>query len=236
MPGAPDGGGPPPPERIRAAFAALGAFHQRLAHHQTVGPSPGVRSRLRELLAWQSTGFTALAAILSGREDDPYSGPARRWLVTARARAPEVLDRLNRAAAAEVPRQPCLRDVRPDHVLFLAHEVAGLVDFGAMGIDSVALDLARLVTEWSLGHRDARRAALAAYVAVRPIGPLETSLIEVFERSSAVLVGAHWVRWHFFERRVFDDPEAVARGIAKGLARLGEDGSAFGSGRIEVPG
>src|SRR4051794_21744340 len=40
---------PPTSARVTSAFAALAAFHQRLAHHGTHGTSPGLRARLREV-------------------------------------------------------------------------------------------------------------------------------------------------------------------------------------------
>jgi len=35
-----------------------------------------------------------------------------------------------------------------------------------------------------------------------------------------VLIGERWTRWRFLERRRFDDPDAFADGIARGLERL----------------
>ena len=53
--------------------------------------------------------------------------------------------------------QPALRDARPEHFLFEDDRLSGLVDFGAMGVESVAADLARLIGEWFDGDPDARR-------------------------------------------------------------------------------
>jgi Ser/Thr protein kinase RdoA (MazF antagonist) len=117
-------------------------------------------------------------------------------------------------------RQPCLRDVRPEHFLFTGDEVTGLVDFGAMGIDTVAADLARLLSEWFGRDLPLRQAALESYTSLRPIESAETLLIDVFEGSSAILGPGHWVRWHFLEGRRFQEPNAVIRGLEKGLERL----------------
>jgi Ser/Thr protein kinase RdoA (MazF antagonist) len=45
-PGAADASRPPAPMRLRAAFSALAAVHQRLAFESTRAPSPGVTARL----------------------------------------------------------------------------------------------------------------------------------------------------------------------------------------------
>jgi Ser/Thr protein kinase RdoA (MazF antagonist) len=116
--------------------------------------------------------------------------------------------------------QPCLRDARPEHFLFEGDRLSGLVDFGAMGVDCVAGDLARLMTEWLDGDSEARAEALNAYERVHTLETAEAGLIEAFEKSSALLIGEHWIRWHYLEDRRFDDPRAVPQGIARGLERL----------------
>ena len=62
---------------------------------------------------------------------------ALRWLSLARTAAPAA----GRTARCErrdrsFRLQPCLRDARPEHFLFEGDRLTGLVDFGAMGVDS----------------------------------------------------------------------------------------------------
>jgi Ser/Thr protein kinase RdoA (MazF antagonist) len=220
LPGSADLSRPPAPGRLRAGFAGLAAFHQRLAHHGASGPSPGLGRRLQEARDLLAGGFRELEGRLSSAPADPRRELARRWCASARPLAPEVGEALCKAADAPISCQPCLRDARPDHFLFAGDRLTGLVDFGAMGIESVAADLARLLAEWVGPDRASRAEALAAYAAVRPLEARETALIDVFERSAALLGGGHWVRWHFVEGRTFDDPEAVLHGLEKGLERL----------------
>jgi len=208
------------PRHLGAAFSALAAFHRRLAHHVSKGTSPGLQARLRELEWLIGGGFSQIGRVLARHDADPVTGMARRWVEVARAQAPPFLETLKRAAGVNVERQPCLRDARPEHFLFDGGRVAGLVDFGAMGFDSVAADLARLASEWSGRDHAPRSVGLDAYAAVRPLGPDETSLIEVFERSAALLGPGHWVRWHYLDGRSFEDPLAVTHGLEKGLRRL----------------
>ena len=220
MPGAADPEKFLSPSRINAGFAALAAFHQRLAHHAIPGTSPGLQARLRELEGLNGGGFALLERVLRQNEADPLSGLAMQWVDAARRGAPMLLDALRRAVGVVVERQPCLRDVRPDHFLFSDDRVTGLVDFGAMGFDTVAADLARLASEWPGRDQALRSLGFDAYNALRSISPRETALIDVFERSAALLGAGHWVRWHFLERRTFEDPLAVQRGLEKGLRRL----------------
>jgi homoserine kinase type II len=223
MPGAAEAVRPPAPARVRSAFAAMAALHQRLAAERRPGTSPGLAHRHEAITHLLRGGFDALEQAIrtaDAPEHDETRPLAMRWLGLARAAAPRGLDPLREAAGRTVPLQPCLRDARPEHFLFEGDDVTGLVDFGAMGIDCVAGDLARLMGEWLEGDAAARTEALAAYEQIRPLDADEAALIRAFASSSALLIGEHWIRWHYVERRSFDDPSAVARGVARGLAQL----------------
>ena len=222
LPGRPDLARPPGLGRLRAGFGGLAALHRAWAGPRVLGPSPGLARRARELDDLLAGGFDSLDRALLNAVASPLRDPARRWLDTARRLAPAERDRLRIAASRSVALQPCLRDARPDHLLFEGDRLVGVVDFGAMGVDAVSADLARLLVEWVGPDRPARAAALAAYAAVRPLDADESALIDAFSRSTALLMGGHWARWHFLEGRRFDDPDAVLAGLRRGLDRLAE--------------
>ncbi|MBX6313875.1 MAG: phosphotransferase, partial [Isosphaeraceae bacterium] len=222
MPGTADLQRPPAPARLRAGFAGLAAFHQALAEGARIARPANLAARLREIETLRTVHLRSWRLIVDRAAPDPRRELARRWLDLAGALAPWVYEGAARVAAREVPIQPCLRDVRPDHLLFEGDRLTGLVDFGAMGPDSVAADLARLLAEWVGPHRAARAEALAAYAAIRPLDESETALISAYERTAALLGGGRWLRWHFLEGRTFDDPSAVLRGLERGVERLAE--------------
>jgi Ser/Thr protein kinase RdoA (MazF antagonist) len=220
MDGSADLGSPPKRAHVRSGFAGLAAFHGALARYRTEGVSPGIAGRLGEVQAWQAQGFTRLERILDDTPPDPANRSARRWLKLARKVAPRVRAQLVEGSRIEEGLQPCLRDARPDHFLFKGDRLTGLVDFGAMGIDSVAADLARLMSEWLGDDRIERDSAMDAYSKIRPLQARELALIPIFEASSALLSGGRWASWRFLEGKVFDDPDAVIRGLQKGADRL----------------
>jgi homoserine kinase type II len=220
MDGSADLGSPPKRAHVCSGFAGLAAFHQAMARYRTEGVSPGIVGRLGEVQAWQVRGFTRLERVLDEIPPDPANQVAQRWLELARKVAPRVRAQLVEGSRIKVGVQPCLRDARPDHLLFKDDRLTGLVDFGAMGIDSVAADLARLMSEWLGDDRVERDAAMDAYSKIRPLQAGELALVPIFEASSALLSGGRWASWHFFEGKVFDDPHAVIRGFHKGLDRL----------------
>jgi homoserine kinase type II len=213
---------PPATVHTQAAFAGLAAFHQQLASGQESAVSPGLRKRLEAVTQLIHGGFDTLeTAVQQSRGDPPGElDAARRWLSLARTVAPRVLESLAPASTLVTRLQPCLRDARPEHFLFQGERLTGLVDFGAMGVDSVAGDLARLLGDWLEGDTAARGAALAAYERICPLQPAETMLIAVFETSADVLIGERWLRWHYLEGRHFDLPLAASQGLARGLSRL----------------
>jgi homoserine kinase type II len=229
---------PPARAQLRSGAAALAAFHQALRRDQTRGPSPAVQARLLEIEDLLRDGFDIIARALDRAPTDPLGVSARRWLERARPTARRHVAPLRRAAARDVLLQPCLRDARPEHLLFCGDRVTGMVDFGAMAIESVAADLARLLGDWIGPDLVQQAVALEAYSAIRPLDAFEIALIEVIAGTTALLGAGHWVRWHFLERRCFRDPSAVARGIERGVQRLVEwtttrEGTACRERRVE---
>lgn len=219
-PGGPDLGSPPSPRRIEAGFAGLAAFHVRLGGDALPGPSPGLAARRAEIEDWLGGELDRMGEAVGRSGLDPLRAEALAWLAEARRLAPALLEPAQAAAGKVVPLQPCLRDARPDHFLFEGDRLTGLVDFGAMGIETVAGDLARLLLEWVGPDRVGRSAALAAYEAIRPLSPPEAALIAPFEATASLLGGGRWVRWHFLEGRVFDDPAAAASGLRRARQRI----------------
>jgi homoserine kinase type II len=203
-------------------LAALAAFHRRLADLGHRDFSPGLLERHQSIRQLIDGGFDLLERACIER-NEMECGPREQallWIKLARLFARDLENRLRSALTRLVFVQPCLRDARPEHFLFEGERLSGLIDFGAMGMETVAADLARLIVEWLEGNASARRDALAAYEAARPLDPSESALIEVFEYSSALLIGERWARWHYLENRRFDDPQVITQGIEKSSARL----------------
>jgi homoserine kinase type II len=97
--------------------------------------------------------------------------------------------------------QPAIRDIHRDHVLFTGDEVTGLVDFGALRIDTPLADLARLIGSLASDNAAARQLALDAYAAVIPLSNTDRQLVDLLDDSGILLGGLNWLQWLYVERR-----------------------------------
>ena len=126
--------------------------------------------------------------------------------------------------------QPVVRDIWYDHVLFAAacrDEVTAIIDLHAAGIDTPATDLARLLGSWQppAGREglllvDRWPEALAAYDRVRPLSPVEYSLIPLLHATAVVFGLDNWFRWTLEEQREFPDTQSVLARIDRLLEEL----------------
>jgi len=220
LPGSPSPLSPVRPEHVRRALGAIARFHRRLEHLGAFGPSPGLRKRTDELGEFLARTNQEYEHAIRLHAADLERELALQWLTLARREAPAIHRELARVVGLATPIQPCSRDLRHPHLLFQGDNLTGLVDFGAMGVDSVAGDLARLIGDWFPNDRLARAGALLAYEAVRPLSTIEHCFIHAFERANSLLIGAHWVRWRFVDGRVFESSTAASEGLRKSIEQL----------------
>lgn len=202
-------------ERCESACRALAQFHKAIqpAARQH-SPSPTIRQRLAT-----SERFQDDAASLSSAVDHLPAGAIRglcsEVLAHALPRNEELPLRLRQHVNVPLPLQPCIRDVWYPHIFFEGNSVTGLVDFGAMRVDSVTLDLARLLSSIDLGRDEVWHIGMTAYESIRPLSPDERAVLQMMPGCVPVLSGLQWVRWLAMERRTFDQLDRV-------IARLQE--------------
>ena len=146
LPGRADFHERPTGTRLEAACIALAQLHSVWRKVPSeAGVCPAVRRRLEFLHDWRrlvSSGWQPLAA--AGVSAPLYPLVERAWRLLPSA-LEEVPRRLQRWADAIRPLQPCLCDVWHDHLLFEGDQLTGLIDYGAVKIDHVAVDLARML-------------------------------------------------------------------------------------------
>jgi Ser/Thr protein kinase RdoA (MazF antagonist) len=135
-----------------------------------------------------------------------------RWM----PRVPDLLRDVN----FPVRLQPCLRDVWHDHLLFDGDRLTGLVDYAAVGPDSVAADLARMLGSLVADDDEGWRVALVAYRNVSPLSIEEEHLARRLDRTGVIVALANWLRRLGEEGRRFEDAGAAVQRVEELLARV----------------
>ncbi len=188
MPGVADFAIQPNDAKLRAACTALAELHRVWANNAIVqAPIPAVARRLDVCQAF----VKSLPHV-----DHPELKRAMALLPTLVKQAIATLEpwSLNR-----VPVFPCLCDVWHDHVLFTGDRVTGIVDYGAMKVDTPAVDLARLLGDL-VGDDEVRfDFGLHAYHAINPPVTVSSQLVKQLDRTGIVCAIIHWVQRSRFD-------------------------------------
>jgi Ser/Thr protein kinase RdoA (MazF antagonist) len=220
MPGTADFHANPSAERLRAACVALARLHrvweQYPGRRTDTWPCPGVVRRLQIAHDFRKLVTSGWRPVFAA---DPLAPWGERAWAVARRGVPAVIDELESWLRASVPVQFCVCDVWHDHVLFTGDTVTGLIDYGGVKLDNVAVDLARLLGSLVGNDSQALARGLAAYEQVRPLSADERNLVPILDRTGVVLGIVNWLRWVYFDGRVFEDRDAVARRLAALVTR-----------------
>ncbi|HJT35017.1 MAG TPA: phosphotransferase [Pirellulales bacterium] len=224
LPGKADYRNAPSIVKLRAAMHALAQFHLASASfplpERLPALPPGIPERAERLRRWSPERFTRLSAAIETGGWPELTERAERLLTLFHRAAGAVGETLRAAATLTAPLQPCIRDIWHDHVLFAGERVSGLIDFGAMRIETVAADVARLAGSLCGDDGQAWLTALTAYEQVRRLSSEETLLVTAYDRANVLLSGMNWLDWIYLESREFDDRAAVCQRIDENLERI----------------
>jgi len=153
LPGAADYDHAPSDEKLRAAMTALAQFHVATADFKlaAAGIAPAITRRLARLHQLAHGGIQELSLTIT-KTTWPELAPFAQHFIAALPRVvTRAIAQLEPLADIVLPLQPCIRDIWHDHLLFTGNEVTGLVDFGALDIDTAATDIARLLGSLAQG-------------------------------------------------------------------------------------
>jgi Ser/Thr protein kinase RdoA (MazF antagonist) len=222
MPGRADYHERPSAQRLAAACVALARLHLAWApsFSYRAGPCLAVQRRLARAGEW-------LAVVHSNwrpSSDRLTSDPVRPWAERAwnalHGKIETLPEKLTDWIVCPVPLQLCLCDVWHAHVLFEGDTVSGLIDFGSIKIDHVAVDLARMLGSMAGDDASYWRIGIEAYRTVRPFSAEEEGLAKLLDQTGTLLAAANWLRWLYHDGRHFDDRAAVAERLAALVRRI----------------
>lgn len=221
LPGRADFRDRPTPERMEAACAALALLHQAWASVRPERePCPAIQRRLERYQHWCKLVQAGWRPLDFGRVDDVIRPWAMRAWHALLSRMDDVPRHLAPWQGRHFPLQPCLCDIWHDHILFENDTVTGLIDYGAVKRDHVAVDLARLLGSFAGDDAVLRGVGLKRYASLRPLTLEEHALITVLDHTGVLLGAANWLIWLYHENRSFPNRAAAADRLASLVERI----------------
>ncbi len=206
MPGAANFHTSPSSARLQNACAALAEVHRAWRSSARMSPEcPALLRRLRVLDEWNSRSAQAarstgdfLLADRANKSAVRLVAPAQRALRT----------QLSKPFAV----QPCLCDIWHDHVLFTDDRVTGIIDYGAMKEDHIAVDLARMLGDFC-GENDAMfETGLDCYRQAGGAIDVSQKFIRLLDRTGVLCGVLVWMMRFSDDSKAFSrSPEAIKR-------------------------
>jgi Ser/Thr protein kinase RdoA (MazF antagonist) len=217
LPGTPNYAASPTVEKVESAMKALAKFHVAASDFPTTPVSglatgsSAITSRMERLNELIQGGQRDLAEAIVEDHWPELAPLAREFLILLQRALPHAVSRHEPLTKLQFSLQPCIRDVWYENVLFTGNEVTGIVDFGAMDIDTPACDVARLLGSLVGPDATRRKIGLAAYDSVRQLSASELLAVDAFDTDIVILAGCNWIRWIYVDRRQFENSEKICQ-------------------------
>jgi Ser/Thr protein kinase RdoA (MazF antagonist) len=235
MPGIADYEMSPSVEKVRSAMHTLAKFHNAVtdfpesAAPGSAGGSNAIQRHLVRLRKLSPARISELAIAITDATGPQLAQLARQFLANLPRAFPQAMLQLEPLSNSQLRLQPCIRDIWSDHILFTGDEVTGVIDFGAVEIDTPATDVARLLGSLAQRHRtETWTEGLAAYNEVRPLSDVEFRAAYALETSGTILAGCNWIRWIYVEGRTFEDLDRIVERFRRVLNRCEQIGEPSG--------
>ena len=205
--------------RLENACSSLAELHQAWRAHDAKSSCPAVQRRLATWRTWHDLLQSGWHPLWD--QPDPFTPATVELWRLVLERQDDVPRLLIPWSTRFLPLQPCVCDLWHDHVLFTGDAVTGMIDFGSMKIDHVAVDLARLLGSLVGADAELWEAGLSAYRQIRPLNSDERELACILNRTGTILAATNWLRWLYLEKRRYEDADAVRVRLSHLVTTLG---------------
>ncbi|QGJ70105.1 APH domain-containing protein [Planctomycetales bacterium 10988] len=215
----------PSEAKLASAMTGLAQFHlasAKILPSSTSRVPKNVASRCGLMRWWLDGGLDRLSESLSSLSSRAWpEGKHHAELRLKKVRS-LLLQQLNKSESLRqpVPILPCFRDLWHDHLLFEGDQLSGIVDYGAMDVESVASDLSRLLGSLLEDDYSRWREALACYESTRPLNGAERRLLCFYDETSVLMSGLQWLQWIFLEGRTFAEMAPIEERLQTNWRRI----------------
>ncbi|MDA0835259.1 MAG: phosphotransferase [Planctomycetota bacterium] len=222
----------PNSEKLQNAMISLADWHQAAVlwtpprdsatwfSSSIAGPSSAITDRIMRIDYWSGAPQVELRRALSKEPESAWTESATIVLAHFDRLAAAARVDLHRLSQVQFSRQPCLRDLWSDHVLFTGNHVTGLIDPTACRNDNVAVDLARLLGSF-LGDDEPRwQEALRTYHEHRPMSAVERELVRTLDRANVLLSAMTWLDRRFLNTVTIRHPDAALKRLKMYVGRI----------------
>ena len=198
----------PHESKLKAGLDFLARFHQAAARFFfNFARSDNVGMSCHRLDSFQNI-------VASVRPSDPsvINLPQDRFshfVEKGRGFADRLRDSLLVFRNQQLPVHPVIRDIRAEHLFYENQELVAVIDYGAMRIDSVACDLARMLGDCCQNQNHCLSAGLDHYHSIRPLSEVERNLTPLLHQATIIVGLLNWIEWLGIQQRQFDDHEKV---------------------------
>jgi hypothetical protein len=173
---------------IEIACESVAELHVSWSRDQVIAPSSGISRRIEVLSQWISDAKSTIPQRIQS-----WRGIILHACEVVDRIAPFVLKALIPWQNVSFHLQPCMRDLRGEHVLFQDGVVTGIVDFGAMDVDTPALDVARLLGDLTAENDELFALGLEKYRDFRHDIHVEKDLVEVLDQAGITCSIIGWL-------------------------------------------
>lgn len=144
---------------------------------------------------------------------------ALRILNATRKMRSSLLAQVVRCSNYSMQFQPCIHDIHLGHTFFDGDLFTGFVDFGAMDVDNVSVDVARLLESLTAGDPALWVAGLTAYQSVRGLTLEERETVQVYRKTFAAVTAMRWLNYIFSQ----NNPVCCSLHLIQKLERLADE-------------
>jgi hypothetical protein len=204
------------PFRIVSAMMALAQFHIAVSTFpipdSSVGNSERVKNMLKKWRRWIDGGFNELYHAIRERWSVAvsellinFAETGLRFQNNAIAHSGQIMTDIVRSSRLMVQIQPTIGNCCLRHLRFDCKGVCGMIDFKAIGVDSVVIDVASLLGSMANPDTEGWKLGLRAYQRIRQLDDYEIFMLKSLYHSTILIEGLDYLADFFLKGKPMNE-------------------------------